>query len=171
MQLSNCRRLATLLNNARERTVCATTPDPGWALFGSAVMQLHGLRDVISDVDVAVDYRIWETLANGLNCSLRLPDRRHPPYLEFTDGGGKCHLFYDWRADEPEINIPDCIHMAQRSGPSVLDWWITPLPIILRQKEASLAYCMERYGEIPDRWKKHETDREKIWGYLSALRG
>lgn len=164
MLLSNCRRLEAVLHDAEDRIPARSRPPRGWALFGSAVMQQHGLRERISDVDVAVHHTLWECLARTISCKLMLPRPDHPPYLEYTVGGGKAHLFYAWRDDEPQISIPECVAMGER----VNGWWCTPLWIIRNHKQASIDICMRRYGCVPPRWEKHIADRDAIDALAAA---
>lgn len=166
-------RLKALLNDGvrqlesrRLETSGAFSPwKPGtkpWCLFGSAVMQLHLLRDDISDVDVAVNYRLFEMLANTVACRFEMPRRDHPPLLVFRDGGADCHIFYDWRHDEPAIDLDDC----RRTSHIVNGWPCTPLREIRAHKQASIDYCWVRYGYVPPRWQKHVHDRDAIDRYL-----
>lgn len=147
------------------------TPGPPvapWCLFGSAVLELHGLRASISDLDVAVDYRLWGFLAGSMSYEVRLPDPAHPPFLvgrdgDLTSGLGEVHIFYAWRADEPEVDLP----LARSLSRPMADWpfWpVPPLTEIRKHKQLSL----ERHGSH-GRWAKHQADVAAIDAYLTRV--
>lgn len=161
MNVRNCHRLKAVLSDASERAGLKAHP---WALFGSAVMQLHGLRDEISDVDVAVHHRVFEVLANSIAFELRCPDPAHPPFLVFRDAGGDCAIFYAWRSDEPEVNLG----WVRLYSEVVKDWPCAPLIEIAKHKLASIRYVQDRFGHVPERWGKHVDDYGRIMGRLAA---
>lgn len=137
-----------------------------WALFGSAVMQLHDLREDISDVDIAVHFELFEALAGDSWSKLRVPHAMHPPYIERRDvgGNGNVHIFYDWRRDEPEIDM----HEVRRGDLIIGGWPCAPLTLIRNHKMWSSVYCQRRFGCVPAPWRKHEADIEAIDRYLAA---
>jgi hypothetical protein len=138
---------------------CATEAAP-YALFGSAVLLLHGLRTEIGDIDVFVDHRVWEKLSGGINWHARCPDPDHPVFLEWNHCNGlKVHAFYAWRNDEPEVDA-----FAARSTAELIGgWWCTPLELIRLHKQMST----RRHGS-GGRWTKHVDDVAAIDGRLGV---
>lgn len=127
-----------------------------WALFGSTVMMLWGLRDRIGDVDVFVAPTIWEYLAGRLAWQLHLPCAADPPFLERRVGGLSVHAFYAWTALDPEVNAHHCRAAAEL----VHGWWCTPLPLILAHKAMA-----RKHGDSP-RHAKHQADAVAISVFL-----
>lgn len=127
---------------------------PAYALFGSAVMEAHGLLDrPLGDVDVFVPPECWQALAGRLAWSLRLPDPADPPYLTRREGGIDVHAFYRWTAKDPEVNADHCRLWAERVG----GWWCAPLAVVRTHKVMSAA---KHPGS--ERHLKHLTDVERI---------
>ena len=162
MNIRHANQLRWLLQDAASH--CRGSDRLPWCLFGSAVMQLHGLRDDVSDIDVAVSAPMFECLANRLITCTHVPDSRHPPFLDVRAGGGSAHIFYAWRADEPEVDLGQCRALAEQ----VDGWWCAPLREIRRHKVAGDVYCMQRYGHIPLRYQKHAKDVKLIDAYLQT---
>jgi hypothetical protein len=121
-----------------------------YALFGSAVLLLHGLRKEIADIDVFVDHRVWEELAGRLIWRVRYPNPDHPVFLEWNHCHGlKVHAFYAWRHDEPEVDA----FAARSTAELVGGWWCTSLKLIRLHKTTAIY----RHG-AQGPWAKHTDD-------------
>lgn len=136
-------------------------PETGrpWALFGSTVLLLHGIREQVGDVDVFVTHSIWEYLARRVAWSVHLPDPDDPPYLERHVGGYKVHAFYAWTLKDPEVDALQC----RRAAELVHGWWCTPLDLIRVHKAMA-----RKHGDNP-RMAKHHRDVEAIDLHIARL--
>lgn len=130
----------------------------GWALFGSAVLLMEGLRERSGDVDVFVAPALWEHLAGRVAWRLRLPDPVDPPYLERLVVGVRVHAFYSWTARDPHVNADQCLAAATL----VQGWWCTPLELVRGHK----AMCAGKHPGDP-RHAKHVADVAAIDVYLA----
>jgi hypothetical protein len=137
-------------------------PAAPWALFGSGVLLLHGLRDRIGDVDLFVAPTIWSVFASRAGWERRAPDRRDPAFLERELAGRRVCLFHSWSSRDPVVDAEQCRRAAERRA----GWWATPLALVRAHKEAALAVR-------PDdrRQDKHRRDCEAIDAYVAAKRG
>jgi hypothetical protein len=134
-------------------------PEKPWALFGSAVMLLHGLREEIGDVDVFVQPRVWTVLAHVGGWSRQAPEPHDPPFLEAERGGLHVHAFFDWTDKDPEVDAGQCLRAAQ-----LIDgWWCTPLEIVRMHK----AMSPPKHPGDP-RQEKHLHDVAAIDAHLRA---
>jgi hypothetical protein len=162
MHVRDCRLVRRVLTEVDEELTY--DPLPTWALFGSAVLELHGLREEIADVDIAVSHGMFERLAGRLATALRVPYPFHPPYLEMRDGGGCVHIFYDWRHDEPLIDLREVRRESSVHGESVAEQWpATSLRVVRGHKIA----C-EIYHGTQGRWSKHSDDLAKLNEHLGV---
>lgn len=140
-----------LRSQLNEAVVLTEPGGPGrpWALFGSAVLKLHGLRERIGDIDVSVDHAVWVYLANHPMWEVRVPDPAHPPYCARKCGGLEVHAFYTWQADEPEVDLLTArIHAQLIHG-----WYATPLRLVRTHKLLSV---QRHPGSEPH--EKHKAD-------------
>lgn len=131
-----------------------------WALFGSTVMMLHGIRERIGDVDVFVAPAIWEHLAGRLAWRVRLPHPTDPAILERRVGGFRVHAFYTWTPRDPWVDAA-----AARERAELVDgWWCAPLDEIRKHKAGA-------WADRPDTTHaKHAADVKAIDAYLEAAR-
>jgi hypothetical protein len=153
--------LRTLLERAG--VGCSTTEPHDCALFGSAVLALHRLRDEIGDVDLAVTPEAFAKLERQGWCVERgdgLPG--HPPFLALRLGGHDVNAFQSWRADQPEIDIP----LVIRRAVSVHMWPCAPLALVAHHKATSLVRAWQA-GVDPHR--KHTFDLANITARLAAV--
>lgn len=138
-----------------------------YALFGSSVMLLHGLRDTIGDIDVFVTPAMWQTLAGRLRWQALIPGHcdpppSDPPILETRAGGLTIHAFYEWQVrDWPAVSAADCLQGAQL----VHGWWCAPLTLIRQHKAWSLA---QPGADTDERQAKHRRDIAAIDAHLAA---
>lgn len=109
-------------------------PGAHYALFGSTVLLLWGLRDRVGDVDVFVAPPVWTALAHRPGWERRTPDPHDPPYLERELDGYRVHAFYAWTDKDPEVDADQC----RRAAELVHGWWCTPLQIIRLHKAMAL---------------------------------
>jgi hypothetical protein len=105
-------------------------PGAEWALFGSLVLVLHGLRESISDVDVFVEPELWLGLSGSLNWRVRLPHIADPPFLERNVGGFRAHAFYQWTPRDPWVDADK----ARGHAETIDGWKCTPLELIREHK-------------------------------------
>jgi hypothetical protein len=85
-------------------------------------------------------------------------------YLEMRDGGGCVHIFYDWRHDEPLIDLREVRRESSVHGESVAEQWpATSLRVVRGHKIA----C-EIYHGTQGRWSKHSDDLAKLNEHLGV---
>lgn len=130
-----------------------------WALFGSAVLLLYGLRDRIGDVDVFAAPELADILAGGCGWTVRRPDPHDPAFLERVIAGVCVHVFDDWTVRDPEVSAVQC----RATAVLVHGWWCTPLQIIRMHKAMSVE---KHAGEL--RQAKHLPDIAAIDAYTST---
>jgi hypothetical protein len=138
--------------------------NPDLAMFGSAVLYLHGLRDRIGDVEFFVTerlYRLIEPVAIE-----RRPDPADPPYLEVDVGAGvPVNFFYDWCHADPHTSPEHCLRCAE----IVKGWRCMPLWMLRTVKLGAIHIMRGRLGSLEGtRWEKHVADVDAIDEYLVA---
>jgi len=129
-----------------------------YALFGSAVMLLHGLRDEIADVDVFVAPVVYAALLRS-GWEAQKPDPYDPSFLEREVNGYQVHAFYAWTDKDPEVNADQCRRTAELAH----GWWCTPLDLIRLHKVMA-----RKHGNSP-RHRKHAADVIVIDRYQQTL--
>lgn len=151
--------------------------DNEYVIFGSAVLYLHGIRDVnsVHDLDVFVSPRVWGALmgdkaATGM--TVETPRAGDPPFLEYKIDT-PIHFFYAWTPRDAEwITAEECFSTAEIIYRPLLDfgglrskseWRCTSLETIRKHK--TKAYSMN-VGSA--RHEKHARDLELIDQHLAA---
>jgi len=117
-----------------------------YALFGSSVMYLHGLREEIGDIDIFVDRYIYDQLKQR-GWQEQRPRPEDPPLLEAWLPGGQLpvHAFYDWKKRGMQIDVEELL-----SNPEViLGWPVQPLAQ-LRAWKQSIAHHDTRPNDYDD---------------------
>lgn len=138
-----------------------------FVIFGSAVMKLHGLRDVIGDVDLFVTAPLFAHLRDDHGWTEMRPEPEDPPFLEVTgiavaDGpvgphlvGVRYHAFYAWTARDLWISAPDAF--AQREVVHGLP--CIPLTMVAQHKHEAITLVAMRGIELEGSpWEKHLHD-------------
>jgi hypothetical protein len=120
-----------------------------WALFGSTVLALWGLRNDVGDIDVFVDGSIWRHLDDTGRWTFRCPNPSDPGYLERELKGRPVHAFYAWTSRQPEVDAVQCRRTAQ----VVNGIPCTPLAIVRMHK----AMAIEKWPRDP-RVRKDRAD-------------
>lgn len=123
-------------------------PERRFCLFGSAVMYLHGLREMIGDIDVWVTHSLYRTLLNR-GWKEHSPQFFDPPFAEKRFDGVKVNAFYDWKKRGMQIPIHERL-----SDPEIVNGWpCQPLQEL----------CIWKAGIA------HRSDRPKDWTDVAAI--
>lgn len=121
------------------RAVGAIADDtPGYVLFGSIVMYLHGVRDDIGDVDVFVRPDYWEALSGRSGWRALIPNVDDPPLLVgCVEGGPDIHAFYAWTKRDNWLDVSQCWALAEYEA----GWQCVPLVEVRRHKQRAWDAC------------------------------
>lgn len=136
---------------------------PGYVLFGSAVLYLHGIRDDVGDVDLFVRPEYWERLSARPGWKALVPDVGDPPLLEgrVAEAAPAAHVFYAWSTRDAWVDAGRCFALAEFVGV----WPCVPLCEIRRQKQAAWDAAKREPG-APQ--AKHVADLELIDRHLEG---
>lgn len=138
------------------------------ALFGSVVLERHGLRDRVGDVDLFVSVGLFTRLERRPGWMLEHGEHPgHPVYLVRSEAELEVHAFYAWRGDEPEVDAQEALDAALDVGPLLY----APLALVRKHKAGALRYVTDRQGIVDyvgTRWEKHLRDLERIDALLEA---
>jgi hypothetical protein len=116
-----------------------------YALFGSSVMYLYGLREEIGDVDIFVAEPLWHRL-EARGWERQTPREEDPPLLEgCLEGMPPVHAFYDWKKRGMQIDIAALLNTDLR----VEGWPVQSLES-LRDWKASIAHHDTRPNDYDD---------------------
>lgn len=117
-----------------------------YAIFGSAVMYLHGLREEIGDIDIFVDRYIYDQLKQKGWVEQR-PRAEDPPLLEAWLPGGQLpvHAFYDWKKRGMQIDVQELLN-----NPEYIQGWPVQRLEQLRDWKASIAHHDTRPNDYAD---------------------
>lgn len=136
-----------------------------WAVFGSASLVVRGVIDRMpGDIDVFVSKRVWGKLLPRERWIWETPNRFDPPILTY-DSPIPLHLFFEWRDDNVDIDVPSLLMRAEATRwPTITrDVMIAPLYDVERHKQAAL-----NYGTLAV--QKHKPDLEAIKAWKGGWR-
>lgn len=143
-------------------TRCDAQPTEA-ALFGSAVLALHGLRDEIGDVDLAVAPAAFKLLHRAGWEPTFGEHPSHPMFLAWRTERHVVHAFSSWRSDQPEIDPALVLERAE----CLHGWPAAPLALVAHHKATALVRSRELGLVPPD---KHVDDLANIVARIAGVR-
>lgn len=136
---------------------------PEAVFFGSVVLKLHGLRQVIGDIDLFVSPMLYADLRT-LGWEEQRPHPTDPPLLERRTPL-PVHAFYAWTPRDPEVDAGECFRRRE----DVLGFPCAPLDVIAKHKRQCLDRVRSWGVEVAgSKWEKHEADLALIERALAA---